>query len=98
RTLPALLFVASLLVGCAVADEPCDNTCALPGIEQICASGGIATCTEVADGCLHYGMPRPCAEGRTCSQPGDGEAVCIAACPFSCVVGTTTCNGNLVQT
>lgn len=85
-------------MGCASAEAPCDNTCSVAGIEQMCTAEGISTCTEFADGCLHFGKPRACAENQSCQTNAAGEAVCVDDCLLPCSLGTTSCEGDRVVT
>ncbi|OIP36296.1 MAG: hypothetical protein AUK47_15265 [Deltaproteobacteria bacterium CG2_30_63_29] len=97
RVARSLLLLALGLAACAEAQPPCDNTCAVPGVEQMCVDGGVATCTEYPDGCQHFGQTRACPEGQVC-QATSTEAKCVGTCAAPCQVGRTSCTDGLLST
>jgi len=95
----ALCLLALIASSCATAEQPCENSCAQPGVERVCVGEMIATCRVFEDGCLHFGQAEACPSDTVCRSGADGpQASCAPKCEAPCVVSATSCDGDLVRT
>ncbi|MCO4762716.1 MAG: hypothetical protein KC502_14480 [Myxococcales bacterium] len=71
----------------------CTPTCTVKGATQ-CDGNGVATCGDHnGDGCLGWGTPVTCSQGKTCSGGS-----CVDTCKSTCTaVGAKQCQLNAVQ-